>query len=751
MGRGRRDWIPTRVGAAAIATAIFAVGGAHRWSQAIVAIVSAIALAGLVRSRRVFARTSPLIVMLVIAIGLTAIQVIPLPHAIVDALSPTQTGLRDDGLALVGAAARSTITADVPATLRALIFFVILLAIAIIALRLAISEQGRYQILATIALLCGGAALVGDLHNLFGLQKLYGLIAPQQLPRVLGPMFNSNHYACLMAIGAAVACGLLMYQRQRSWMRVVWIAVVIVCGLTGLSTLSRGGALALATGAFVVVATLMTQHWLISDEPPVRRSRFLTRSLPIGVVALSTVVVVIYTGAEGITQQFSSTSLTELQQPRSKYMAWRSAAELVDETPWVGIGRGALEPALVRVHPASAFATFPYLENEYIQAVVDWGVPGTLLLAFATIWLIVVAVRRWRDGPLVAGAFGAVAAVMLQSNVDFGLELLGIAAPITAVAATLAYVPLREENGQKLAVSRGLRITHAIALVVGALLLVTSPTTTIEEDHRALDRSSLTLDQLRPAIERHPLDYFNYGLAAQAAAKSGDRNAVPLLNHAMTLHPTHPGLHLMAARMLAASGHPAQAVIEYATALPAAPNRAAVIDEIVKRFPVPQAALALGTDAQWIDDIARRLEEMKALDLELAWLTHVLDFSPQSTKACRLLFKLAINQPVLAGKIIGERRCSQQQPSHEERAALGRALVVKKLYEPAMRILDDVADWPERSPEHLEAWLARCDAQMGMEQWLDARSCLRKLDATGLVTPEREAELANRLEIISQH
>lgn len=747
--RGKRDWIPTRIGAASIAIAIFAAGGAHRWGQAVTAIAAAIALAGVVKSRRVFARRSPLTVMLGIATALTAIQVIPLPHAIVELLSPTQTGLKDDGLALVGASARSTLSGDVPATLRALVFFATLLAIAIVMLRISVSEHGRFRILATVAALCGAAAVVGDLHNLFGIEKLYGVIAPQTLPRVLGPLFNNNHFACLMAIGVACAIGLLMYQRQRSWMRVVWIAVVIVCGLTGLATLSRGGALALATGAFVVVATLMTQHWLAVDEPNAKRSRFLTRSLPIGVVAISTVVVVIYTGAEGITQQFSSTHLTELSQPRSKYAAWTSATELIDETPWVGIGRGALEPVLVRVHPSS-YATFPYLENEYIQAVVDWGVPGALLLAFATIWLIVTSARRWRDGPLVAGAFGAVAAVMLQSNVDFGLELLGIAAPITAVAATIAYVPLREESGTRLTGAKVLRIVHVAGLGIGALLLITDATTSIADDHKAVAAAS-SIEQLRPAVARHPLDYYNFGIAAQLAAKAGDRSSVQLLNHALSLHPTHPGLHLMAARMLAASGHGSQAAIEYATALPSTPNRAAVIDEIIKKFPTSQAALALGTDPQWIEDTARRLDEKKAWELELAWLTHVLDLQPQSTLVCKLTFKLATNEPGLAMKVLSDRRCSQHQQGHDDRAALGRALVTKKSWEPALRVLDDVSDWPERGVEHLEAWLAYCDAHSGLEHWGDARTCLRKLDSSGLVPPEREHELATRLETISSN
>jgi hypothetical protein len=516
-----------------------------------------------------------------------------------------------------------------------------------------------------------------------------------------------------------------------------------------LTTLSRGGSIALAAGAFVVVGTIITQRWLASSEPLVRRSRFLTSSLPIGIVAISTVVVVLYSGAEGITQQLSATSLTELQAPRSKFAAWRSAGTLIDETPWVGIGRGALEPVFVRVHPASAFATFPYLENEYIEAVVDFGVPGALLLAFATIWLVVVAIRRWRDGPLVAAALGGLAVVMLQSNVDFGLELLGIAAPITAVVSTLAYVPLRETNGRRLAVARGIRIAHVVALLAGALLLLSNVTMTLDEDHRALgERKELTLEKLHGSFERHPLDYYNYALAAQVMEKAGDRNAVQLLNHALTLHPTHPGLHLMAARMLFASGHPSQAAVEYAIALPAATDRKALITEIVKRFPLPLAAQALGADLQRLDDVMHSLDELSAFEVEVAWLDHVLDLKPQAVRVCDAMFELAAKHPELASKILADKRCEHAQASHEDRNVLGRALVVKKLFTEAVQVLADVETWPERSAEHVDAWISLCDAYIGLERWEDGRSCLRKLDTTGLVPPDREAEIANRLETI---
>src|SRR5262249_28493945 len=151
-------------------------------------------------------------------------------------------------------------------------------------------------------------------------------------------------------------------------------------------------------------------------------------------VALCVLVVIVVTSAGTAAEQLANTSLQEIHEPKSKYAAWRSSTTLMEEAPWVGVGRGALEPAFTRVHPASAFVTFSHLENEYIQSVVEWGVPGALALAAAMSWLAIVAIRRWRDGPLAASALGGLAVVAVQSNVDFGVELLGLAVPITVVA-----------------------------------------------------------------------------------------------------------------------------------------------------------------------------------------------------------------------------------------------------------------------------------------------------------------------------
>jgi tetratricopeptide (TPR) repeat protein len=458
-------------------------------------------------------------------------------------------------------------------------------------------------------------------------------------------------------------------------------------------------------------------------------------------------VVALYASAAGVAEQLSRTSLREIHEPRSKFAMWRSTLALVEESPWVGVGRGGFESSFTRVHPASAFSTFSHTENEYLQAVVDWGIPAAVLLGIAVLALAVAALRRWRDGPLAAAALGAMAVVALQSNFDFGLELLGVAVPVTAITATVTWVPIREATGSGLVVVRWFRAAHVLALVAGAFLLTTSSTASIAEDHEALRADpDLSLTDLADPVERHPLDYYNYALAAQRMERDGSRRSITFLNHALTLHPTHPGLHVRAAQMLYAAGHVEQSTIEYAAALNASTRRRELIEEIVKRFPVQLAARAIPIDDLRTDEYFRVLvQDLKRADIATKWLMRSLEIRPDNLRVCERLFELAVHQADITIAETVSRRCPHFEPTQAARVHLARTLDERGHHAEAIRLLGDVASWRGHMNDKIGAWLVTCDAHASLEQWDDAKRCLSRLEASGMITPERMTEISSRL------
>jgi O-antigen ligase len=745
-----RDRISLAIGSAALVTSVLVIGGALRWTQAVVAALVALALVMQLGSRRWLARTSPLVVLLGLATALTALQLIPLPEGLLAALDPRGSELRGDGAALAGTAPWRAISLDPAGTLRGLAFLVTLLGVALLGLRIAAAERGRYFVLAGVAVTCGLAAAVTGLHTLLNADDLYGVYNPQHAtPPILGPLLNPNHLGGLMAIGAVLAIGLTFYQRQAAQLRVLWVVIAFGCSATALASQSRGATLALGLGVALTIALLVAGRLRQEREGRALDRRPLMNEVPITIVIAFGLAVAVYTSAGKVADQLENTSLVELGQPLSKYAAWKSSAALVEEAPWVGVGRGALEPAFTRVHEASAYVTFSHLENEYVQAVVEWGVPGAIALGLALAWCIVTAVKRWRDGALAAAAIGACAAIMFQSSVDFGVELLGVAVPVVLVATTLLGVPLREARALGIRAARGVLV---LTLAGAAAVLVLPVTRSVGEDHdRLTGDKDATLAEILRVIERHPLDYLAYGEAAALMLRTGDPRAAKFLNHALTLHPTHPGLHRLAARMLIAGGHRSQGAVEYALALRGTLAPKHLVGEIVTLLPDAElAAAAIPTDAANHGQILRSLGELGREDVAVRWLTHVVVDREHDLTAIDELYRLALKRRDLPAAELAARRRLAQAHTNASRIMLARVMFRREAFDRVIQDLADVPKWKGRTDEQADAWLLACDCYIEKRAWDPALECLHKLDGSGIMAMTRRNDVVRRLTIVNE-
>ena len=497
-----RDRLCVVFGGTALLVSTLVIGGVFRWTQAAVAALVAFALLTQISSRRKLDRVSPIVLLLIIAIAMTALQLLPLPASVVELLDPTNAALRNDGAAIAHAAPWSCLSMDFAGTLRGLTYLITLLGVALVSLRLGASDRGRLLLVGGVAIACGLVAAVTALHSIVNAQLIYGVYAIPVAEPVLGPFVNPNHLGCLMAFGATISIGLAFYEKQAAAWRAVWVVTAVGCASMALLSESRGATVSLALGVIVTCALLVSRRLGEVASGPGRRN-FSTGRLPIVVVLTLGFGLAVYSSAGGVAEQLGRTSLVELGHPASKFAAWKASAQLMRESPWVGVGRGAVEPVFTHAFPSSAQVTFGHLENEYIEAVVEWGIPVALALALVLGWCIVTGLRKWRDGPLAAAAIGGMAGVMFQSSVDFGVELLGVAVPVTIVASTLQLVRLREVS--RLGPLRVVRAVIILALATSALALVSDRTSTLEEDHRALMAGNYkTLDQLATVIDRHP-------------------------------------------------------------------------------------------------------------------------------------------------------------------------------------------------------------------------------------------------------
>lgn len=739
----QRDRISLGFGVAALLVAVLFVGGALRPSQAVVAFLVAIALGTQLFARRRLANWSPLVVFFSIAIGLTAIQLVPLPEGLRSALNPVGETLRQDGAALANTDPWPSLSLDPAGTTRALSMLVILLGVGVVALRFAASDRGKYWLLATTAGTCGLAALVTGAHTIANTDSLYGIYTPAHAsPHVLGPLLNGNHLGCLMSLGAVLSIGLAFHVRQRSSVRVFWIFNTIACLLVDFATLSRGAALGFVVGAVIAIGTLIAQRLDAAQRR--KRSSGFGSQLPVAITIAFGLGLAIYGSAGRVASQLDNTSMVEFDHPSSKYAAWKSSVRLVTETPWTGIGRGAFEPVFARVHEPAAYVTFSHLENEYLQAVVDWGIPGAIALAIAFCWCALRAFRRWKDGPLAAAALGAISAVLLQSTVDFGLEILGVAVPATMVAATLLAVPLREPTHPKR--PRAIRAGLVLALLIAGVVVLLPSARSVQEDHDDLIANpQATLDDVRTVIERHPLDYFGYGQAGSIMLRTDAASTVRYLNHAMTLHPTHPGLHRLVARMLVATNRPSQAAVQYALALDGTTAPGKLLAEVLRALPnVDHAAAALPIDGNSFEPIYRALKDMKRDDVILRWLVRAITVPRHDTSVIDRLYDLAVQRREYETAELAARTRLQNTRTNASRLMLAKVFSLQQEDGLVLSELSDVASWKGVLVEKMQAWLLVCDVHSRRKDWDKALRCLDQLDGSGTVTLGSRSELTRR-------
>jgi hypothetical protein len=776
-----RDRITAVAVAVAIAAAVLAIGGAPRWALAVIAVPTVIAVGAQLTSRRGFDRRAPLLVLVGIALGLTAIQATPVPSAARATLDPVGDSLARDGDKLLGdqPAALVPLSLDPSGTRRAALDLALAFAVAWVLLRLSVSSRGRYAIQAVVAGVCGLAAAIGALDQVLGATTLYGLYDPHHAtPTVLGPLLNPNSYGSLLVVGTMVSGGLALHTPQSSARRALWAIDAALCLSVAMWTLSRGAALAAAIGAVTLATVLIAQRRRRERER--RRPHFLRVTLPATVLVLCAVALVVLSSAGGVARQIGDTSTDELSDPLSKYAAWRSAGTLIRETPWIGVGRGAFEASFTRVHPESAYGTFAYLENEYLQAVVDWGVPGAVALALVTGWLALAAGRRRREGALAAGALGALAAVAAQSTVDFGLELPGLLIPVIAVAATVTYVPLHElgRNQLRRAIAARGAMIAAIALLV--VLVVPPWGSTLIEDHDALVADDPPTVELAQAMMRkHPLDYFAPARAASALLARHDLAGMQYLNRALVLHPTHPGLHRLAARALAATGHPAQAQLEFRTAMRVSRDPTPVVGEIIQTFPGRELDLTVATIPGWfpwgvdrtllatlpsaemvagalpddyanLDLLTKTLTSWHRPDVTLRFLVRVTRHSAADVDTLDLLAHSALAVGDLAAAEDAARRRLKVAPGAESLVGLGQILVKRGELAEAEAALHGAPTAAGPPPRPFEAWLLLCDVQMQRKEWSVAEGCLQKLMGSPNLTSSMRRQVHGRLAIVAQ-
>jgi tetratricopeptide (TPR) repeat protein len=732
-----------------VLAAVFTVGGAARWALAIIAVPAVIGVLLQLSSRRGFERVPPLLAMLSLALALTAIQIIPWPRAVLSALNPTGAQLVDAGRDTLQqpALAWAPLSLDPAMTWRELFKLAIYVAVAWSTLRLVASSRGRFLAIAGVAAVAGLAALVGGVHEVLGLTSLYGLYLPHEAtPTIMGPLLNPNTFASLLVVGSLLSAGLALHGPQPSWHRVAWAGNSAGTLAVALLTLSRGAAVAVVAGGLAMVFLLLRQG---RERKPGAAGESLRVTVPAVVVMICAFTLVVTLSGTQVTEQLADTDAGEWSDPLSKYAAWSSATTLIEESPWIGTGRGAFEAPFTRVHPPSGLGTFSHLENEYLQAVVDWGIPGSIGLGLLLVWWAVRVLRHRHEGPLIAGAIGALVAVAVHSVVDFGLQMPGFAIPIIVVAAAVSYQPVQEQARSRRTL--WLRLSMMAAIVVSAVLVLPAWGQTLVEDRRQLRaRATPSYPMAIDAMRRHPLDYFAAGQAARALLRANDPRAATFLARAVSLHPTHGDLQRLLARELARSGDLDGAAQALTTALQWKRRPTQVVKDVTRYFSSEQAVAILATARHKHEFVVRELQLLGRPELALGVVHRLFQDAPSDLHRAEWLERIALEQRRLDLAEVAARRRVELSPTLLSRYALAGVLRRQGRLVDAEIELEKI-DFTIAPVRHVEnAWLLRCDVRLEQGKWAAARTCLRDLLQSPALSKQHVPEVERRLDRVER-
>jgi len=234
------------------------LGGVPAWARILIEVASWLSLVAAIWATRRSVRDAPpsaWLVMSLVLVGVTAVQVAPMPLSWLAWLAPeSASAVRSTQQALgQGDASWGALSMDPGATLAALLQGLGLVSVAVAAWLLALAGRRRLVLWLLVAS-AGVMAFVALGHEAAGADKVFGLYDPRFVhPHPLSPLLNLNHLSALLSVGAVLSLGLAA--EQRGGRRVTTLVLSVTLVATTLLTASRGGVASLL-GAVVLGASV---------------------------------------------------------------------------------------------------------------------------------------------------------------------------------------------------------------------------------------------------------------------------------------------------------------------------------------------------------------------------------------------------------------------------------------------------------------------------------------------------------------
>jgi len=390
------------------------------------------------------------------AMAAIALQLVPLPIAILRAVDPHASELRQRlWLSMpqaIGEAHALPISLMPWNTVAAL--GIVSTAALFFWICRCLCEQGHagriIRATAVIGLLASVGAIVQGSQSR---ELLWGMWRPLDAgARPYGPFVNRNHFAtwlimaCPLVFGYVLARApsrsrsLLFAQRIADSLRQlgtvrVWLVVsVAVMALALLISTSRSGLIGLTCG-LTVSMVLMRGH----GRTAIRRWAFLQ-------VATLVLMAVSFANFDSLMTRFDQ-ALKPSGAGRGRGAVWSDTLRLIGDFPVTGTGAGTFGTAVAAYQTAEPGYSIGNAHNHYLQLAAEGGLLVGIPAAFCIGAVFLLFRRRSIEdsGPdrlIRVGAMSGIAGVLLQSVWETGLRMPANAMLVAMLAAMATYAPV---------------------------------------------------------------------------------------------------------------------------------------------------------------------------------------------------------------------------------------------------------------------------------------------------------------------
>jgi O-antigen ligase len=373
-------------------------------------------------------------------------QMIPLPAAVVAALSPQRWNSVRIARSFLGFDASRWLPLSVApaATLERLLYVVPAMA-AFVATR----EMGRWWRGTRLWIVVAPVIGVALLESLLGLAQ-FDSAASTEATRISGTYVNPDHFAGLleMALPLALTWALGIWRNASGYDRrparaalpVLILLGVSACILAGVSgSFSRMGFMATLAGVVTVAA-----GWLVvrNREAHAHTSRWLWL-LP---VLLPLGIALFLATNDAMVPRFTDSA--ELKGD-GRVQLWAETLPLIAAYKWTGTGIGAYQQGLYPFRTFAPTLTVDFAHNDYLQILAELGLAGGGLAIALAIWIFwrplsIVAQPGSQQWALSLGLLGSLVAIGLHSFVDFNLYIPANAFALAWLAGVAVSPGLRE-------------------------------------------------------------------------------------------------------------------------------------------------------------------------------------------------------------------------------------------------------------------------------------------------------------------